>query len=347
MKCLPPGIEQPVTFNAVVKAAVNIPDSNLHAAIETALGKAKGNPITSSEMATLTELRAPNANISNLTGLELATNLTWLGLLHNSVSDISPAAGLTNLTWLDLVGNDLSDVLALTRLAKLTSLFLDNNRISDVSPLAGLAQLTHLGLANNTISDISLVASLTNLTWIRLNNNLLSDLLPLVANTGLGSGDTVYVQYNPLSYQSIHTHIPTLQSRGVTVEFDNQAHPALLKISGDSQKGAAFAPLSQPFLVEAQDANGSALAGISVTFAVTAGGGTLNTTTTRTDRNGRAQSTLTLGPNLGTNTVQVSAAGIEVPATFHAISDRESPSIRADVNSDGSVNVLDLVRDCI
>ena len=109
---------------------------------------------------------------------------------------------------------------------------------------------------------------------------------------------------NPLSYLSIHTHIPTLQSRGVTVEFDNQAHPALLKIAGDNQNGASFAPLSQPFVVEAQDANGSALAGVSVTFAVVTGGGTLSTTITRTDENGRAQSTLTLGPNLGTNTVR-------------------------------------------
>ena len=148
---------------------------------------------------------------------------------------------------------------------------------------------------------------------------------------------------NPLSYLSIHTHIPALQSKGVTVEFDNQAHPALLKISGDNQKGTSFASLSQPFVVEAQDANGSALAGVSVRFAVTTGGGTLSTTITRTNENGRAQSTLTLGPNLGTNTVEVSAAGIEVPVTFHAVSDTESPPITTDVNNDGSVNILDLI----
>ena len=159
----------------------------------------------------------------------------------------------------------------------------------------------------------------------------------------MGSGDEIDVRSNPLDYASIKTHIPALQSRGVTVEFDNQAHPALLKISGDNQKGAALVSLSQPFVVEAQDENGSALTGVSVTFAVTAGGGTLSTTITRTDENGRAQSTLTLGPNLGTNTVQISAAGIEVPATFHAVSDTEAPSIAADVNNDGSINILDLV----
>ena len=78
-------------------------------------------------------------------------------------------------------------------------------------------------------------------------------------------------------------------------------------------------------------------------FAVTTGGGALSTTITRTDENGRAQSTLTLGPNLGTNAVSVSATGIEGTVTFHAISDTESPPIIADVNNDGSVNILDLV----
>ena len=121
------------------------------------------------------------------------------------------------------------------------------------------------------------------------------------------------------------------------------AHPALLKISGDNQNGASFAALSQPFVVEAQDANGSALAGVSVTFTITEGGGTLSTTTIRTGPNGRAQSRLILGPNLGTNTVEVSAAGIESTATFYAIADSELPPTIADVNSDGFVNVLDLI----
>ena len=321
------GIEGTVTFTAVAGAAVNIPDPNLRAAVETALGKAEEDPIAPSEMATLTDLGARDANISDLTGLQAATNLTSLGLGYgkvgnsNAVNDLSPLAGLTQLTSLDLSGNSISDISAVTGLTNLTWLHLWGNPISDISPVMGLTNLTTLYLGNINISDLS----------------------PLVANTELGSGDTVYVQYNPLSYQSIHKHIPILQSRGVTVEFDNQAHPALLKISGDNQKGTSLAPLSQPFIVEAQDENGFALSGVSVRFAVTVGGGTLSTTSTRTNANGRAQSSLTLGPNLGTNTVQVSAAGIEVPATFHAVSDTEAPSIAADVNSDGSVNVLDLV----
>ena len=321
------GIEGAVIFNAVAEAAVDIPDPNLRAAIETALGKAEGDSITPSEMAALTRLEARNANISDLTGLEFATNLQSLDLGYgeggtsHAVKDLSPLADLTQLTRLHLPGKSISDISAVARLTHLTWLNLWGNPISDISPVVRLTKLTDLWLGDNNISD----------------------LLPLVANTGLGSGDTVNVQSNPLSYQSVHTYIPTLQSRGVIVKFDNRAHPALLKISGDNQKGASFALLSQPFVVEAQDANGSALAGVSVTFAIVTGGGTLSTTITRTDENGRARSTLTLGPNLGTNTVEVSAAGIQGTAIFHAIPDTEAPSIAADVNKDGSVNILDLV----
>ena len=282
-----------------VTAEIDLPDPNLRAAVATALGKLSSAPIVRGNMATLTRLDARNANISDLTGLEGATNLRTLNLGNNSVSNISSVSGLTNRTALELWGNN----------------------ISDISPLAGLTNLQWLGLRGNNISDIS----------------------SLAANAGLGSGDTVDVQGNPLSYLSIHTHIPTLQSRGVTVEFDNRPHPALLKISGDNQKGASFTPLSQPFVVEAQDTNGSSLVGVSVTFAVVAGGGTLSSTITRTNENGRAQSTLTLGPNLGTNTVEVSAAGIQGTAIFHTISDTEAPPIMADVNGDGTVNVLDLI----
>ena len=119
--------------------------------------------------------------------------------------------------------------------------------------------------------------------------------------------------------------------------------PGLSKVSGDNQTSVSGMVLGTPFVVEVRDENGSALEGISVTFTLTAGDGTLSVTSTTTDSNGRAESTLTLGPNLGTNTVSASAAGIESTVTFHAISDTESPPITADVNNDGSVNILDLI----
>ena len=368
------GIAQPVTFNAVAESAIDIPGLHFRTAIEIALGKAAGNPITPSEMATLPRLEAPNANISDLTGLEYATNLTELFLGNeyveaegrwinsNSVSNLSPLAGLTQLRTLILRSNNITDISALAELANLTRLWADNNNISDISALAGLANLTSLNLGGNNITDISLVAGLTNLIelWLGYNSitdipavvkltnltalglqgnnisdlsflsgltnlktlrveyNSISDLSPLVANTGLGSGDTVYVQGNRLSYQSIHTHIPTLQSRGVTVEFDNRIPTPPLKISGDDQRSTPSSVLKKPLVVKVQDGSSVPFEGVPVTFTVTAGGGTLSATSVTTDSNGKAETTLTLGPNPVTNTVEVTVTGIEEKQTFSA-----------------------------
>ena len=249
------GIDDPVSFNAVTEAPVNISDHNLRAIVEIALRVASGAPIVSLDMETLIRLKARNANISDLTGLEFATNLIMLDLTGNSLSDISPVAGLANLTFLDLDGNALSNISAVAGLTNLTTLDIWGTPISDISPVADLTNLTTLGLGHNNISDISPVAGLTNLTGLYLprnhitdlsslsgltnlktlwlNHNSISDLSPLVANTGLGDGDEVNVQGNPLSYLSIHTHIPTLQNRGVTVEFDNRPSTTLPhKITG-------------------------------------------------------------------------------------------------------------------
>ena len=221
---------------------VDIPDSNLRTAIEKALGKASGVTITTEDMKSLYELEAPNASITDLTGLEHATNLTLLTLSDNSISDISPLAGLNNLAelylsdnsisdisplaglnnliWLELHNNSISDLSPLKGLNNLISLELSDNSISDISPLAGLTNLRILGLSGNSISDISPVAGLINLIELSLENNSISDISPLVANAGLGSGDTVSVSENPLNHASINIHIPALQSRGVEVYFD-------------------------------------------------------------------------------------------------------------------------------
>ena len=230
---------------------VYIPDANLRAVIEDKLGKASDAPITPAEMATLTRLDAPNLNISDLKGLEYATDLTILNLGHktgeddvvnsnnisdlsplsnltslnvlylynNSISDISSLSNLTNLSWLDLSTNAILDISSLSGLTNLSRLWLDSNSISDVSALSNLTNLTRLELNDNSISDVSALSNLTNLTRLELNDNSISDLSPLVANTGLGSGDEVDVRNNPLSATSRDTHVPALQTRGVDVRF--------------------------------------------------------------------------------------------------------------------------------
>ena len=207
----------PLTSTAQI---VDIPDPNLRVAIEKHLGIAPGAIITVADMATLTELNASNTDISDVTGLEAATNLKTLDLggeiiansfiNSNSISDISPIAALINLTKLRLA----------------------DNSISDISAIEELTNLAYLDLSNNSISDISAIEGVNYLSGLELYDNSISDLSSLVANTKLAGGTRVDVRGNPLNAESINTHIPTLQSRGITVKFDDiVAQPA--DVNGD------------------------------------------------------------------------------------------------------------------
>ena len=95
----------------------------------------------------------------------------------------------------------------------------------------------------------------------------------------------------------------------------------LVKISGDEQEGSSGEALMNPFIVEVRDQYGNPFQSAQVTFTVTEGEGRLSGRFTvenvMTDANGRAQNTLTLGPNPRTNIVEASVAGIE--ATFKAV----------------------------
>ena len=114
----------------------------------------------------------------------------------------------------------------------------------------------------------------------------------------------------------------TAEVRRVSVTFEARVifpPKTLVKIAGDNQTGGVGASLGRPFFVEVRDANRNPLAGVTVTFAVTAGGGSLNPETTQTNQSGRAWSLLTLGNSPGTNTVTVSVAEIAETVTFTAV----------------------------
>jgi internalin A len=90
------------------------------------------------------------------------TNLTYLFLYNNKITDVSPLASLSNLTWLELDKNKIKNLKPIASLTKLNDLYLDHNIITDVSPLSSLTNLKHLHLNSNIITDVTPLASLTN-----------------------------------------------------------------------------------------------------------------------------------------------------------------------------------------
>ena len=154
---------------------VTIPDANLRAVIAKTLDKPPNVPLTRADMARLTRLDAHNSDISDLTGLEFAMNLSEIRANNNLIADVSPLADLSRLIVIEFRENVIRDLSPLSGLIDLRWLIVPSNLISDISPLADLVLLEGLDISENAISDFSPLAGLPKLRHIWFSNNPLSD----------------------------------------------------------------------------------------------------------------------------------------------------------------------------
>ena len=184
------------TVRVLIPETVWMPDENLRTLVRNIdhLNIPDGTALTQADMkrASFNGLTAGlDSDISDLTGLEYATQLTSINLSDNNITDLTPLAGLTNLTFLQLDENyGITDFSALAGLTKLTQLELNYTDIAgtDLASLAGqLTDLTDLtlGLRGNYIEDITPLEDLTGLVVLYLHDNDITDLTPLGGLTGL------------------------------------------------------------------------------------------------------------------------------------------------------------------
>ena len=203
----------------------------------------------------LTELGLSNNDIADISSISRLTNLAHLDLSLNRLSDIDALASLEGLVVLNLNDNRVSELLALAELTSVTDLWISSNKFTDLSTLDGMTHLVELGLSDNGISDISAVSGLinlryldlsdncvsdlsaltelTNLTHLNLNGNRISDFSPLVTSTGINRGDELDLRDNPSSPESLELHIPTLQSKGVELQYDDEVEFVCIPILPD------------------------------------------------------------------------------------------------------------------
>jgi len=100
---------------------------------------------------------------------------------------------------------------------------------------------------------------------------------------------------------------------GVTGQMSvpvQQVPTTLERVSGDEQVALPGATLAQPIRVKVKDRLGSGVPGQTVTFTVTAGGGTLSSTTAVTGADGTTAVDWTLGPSVGGQTVTVTIGAV-------------------------------------
>ena len=186
-------------------------------------------------------LKLMENNISDISPLETLYKLQYLDLANNPIldiypirnhvnlrelyfhyglfTDIEPVSNLTELIVLWISDTPISDISCLEKLSNLDYVHLRGNDITDVSVFNVLNQFSRLIISRNSIVDISPLENLPNIEYLNLGYNKIHNIFPLVENSGLDKGDVVILTGNPLNDVSISSFIPTLEERGVIINF--------------------------------------------------------------------------------------------------------------------------------
>ena len=208
---------------------INIPDSNLRAAIEDALGH---NRVSQQTLRRLKRLDAGKRGITDLTGLEHASRLTHLYVNGNSIDSLMPIANLRSLTNLNIAHCSISDISTVRTITTLVSFECADNDIEDISDLSGLLNLEELRASHNRISNITPLLQLPRLRYLDIRDNPITDYSPL---------DTLPLDYVAYDQTCEMPPLP-LQPR-----LDNRTFPSAFSAWGNIGGGWSSV-LNQPHL---------------------------------------------------------------------------------------------------
>ncbi len=176
---------------------VSFADASVRDAVRAAV-PAKYTPtnwLYTVDVETITALDVRDAAIDDLSGLEQLFGLEDLRLYDNELTseDLIPLQYLTNLTYLDLGNNSISNINALAELKALETLNLSRNSFTHISVLAGMTNLWNLSLQYNNITNLSPLAGLRNLHRLQVYGNNFTDISPLA---GISSLTDLYIAQN-------------------------------------------------------------------------------------------------------------------------------------------------------
>lgn len=185
---------------------VTFSDPSLEGAIRDALGQPNG-VVTRADMESLTALTANSRGITNLSGLEWATNITSLNLDGNSISNLTPLASLKQVTALSMNGNQVQDASPLHGLTGISYLSLRFCPLTNAAQLSALTNLTVLYIGPATLGNVSFVQGLVRMQSLNFYDCQISNLAALTFLTNLTS---LEVQLNPAANYSVLSALTNL-----------------------------------------------------------------------------------------------------------------------------------------
>ncbi|WP_462361617.1 SHIRT domain-containing protein [Parvimonas micra] len=115
--------------------------------------------------------------VKSIEGLQYAENLTYLSLVNQLVSDLSPIANLTKLKTLKVKGTNVTDLAPLEKLVNLEEADLSGIHTKSTTPLKGLIKMKKLELI---CENLDFASNMKNLEILVADHSTVSDLTPLV-----------------------------------------------------------------------------------------------------------------------------------------------------------------------
>jgi hypothetical protein len=137
------------------------------------------------------------------------------------------------------------------------------------------------------------------------------------------------------------TIMASAEGKNGTAAITVQVLPTIRAMSGDAQVDTVAQTLPQALVVEVTGSDGTVSAGVVVSFAVGAGGGSLAAASDTTDAGGRASTLWTLGTVAGANTVTASGSVLSGSlVTFRATAVADAPATLAKVSADSQTGFV-------
>lgn len=187
----------------------------------------------------------------------------------------------------------------------------------------------------------------TNAITLAIGNNPNSGTLsatsnPLNASSGVASFSSVNINKAGTGYTLTASASGLTGATSSSFNITAAAASRIQLNAGNAQTAPVLSPVKTLPSVLVTDASGNPVSGVTVTFTVTAGGGSVTGATATSNANGIATvGSWTLGPNVGTNnnTLQASSVGLTgSPVSFTATAVQQiiCPSFNKRNNGEGS-----------
>ena len=158
-------------------------------------------------------------------------------------------------------------------------------------------------------------------TWTKIaqfnkSSDWIDSEIDLSKWTGLANIRVKFVIEDNMRYENDRADGWTIDD--VRIGEDLSVPTYIIQVGGDAQVGQTDMPLSEPFIARVLDENSVPTGGIPVTFNIVSGNGILSVTNTFSGDHGEVSSLLSLGPDSGLNTVNVTIEGTTEKVMFSA-----------------------------